>query len=182
MSKDAETKKSKLPLGCWILVYNRGQVEGQTDENIYRNHYVCKRLVTTSEFHDDAVPHSFITKVLGITALRAGISAMGERAFFLGRFYKTFLVLKTEMGLDPSKHVIKIVPANDCRFPKRIFQRKGLKEFVEPFSMPLFALIPFRANQLVFWDTPSDFVLTIGLTAAVVLFVFFTFKLVMKRI
>lgn len=145
----AESKNPKLPLGCWILVYNRSQNQNQPSESIYRNHYVCKRLVTASEFHDENVPRSFITKVLGITALRAGISAVGEGAFFLGRFYKTFLVLKTEIGLDPSKHFVKIAPASEYRFPKWIFQRKGLKEFVEPFTMAV-VLFPVKCEALQF--------------------------------
>ena len=172
---------SEPPLGCWILVYPRTDspptnavieepsvVEKDptpSSIDIYRNHYVAKRLVTTKDY-----PR-------GSNWVSRRFDEIGEWSFFVGVLTKTMQALRDRY--DPSCHAIRIIPAKDHRFPEKMFRLRGLKNHLANYSSAAL-IIPVIPLQ-VFWDTPQDFVLTIGLTSAVVLFIFYVFKLVTKK-
>jgi len=60
---------------------------------------------------------------------------MHEGFFFLGRLMKEFENLRGKYDLDPSKHRIKVVPlGDDYVFPTKLFNRRGLRELLEPYS------------------------------------------------
>jgi hypothetical protein len=167
--------KVRKPLGCWIVVFDRSALS--TIGHPYNNHYIAKRLVTTKEYdYPNGIGHHAISKILGITRVKRGIASIGEGLFFLGRFYKTFQLMKEELNLDPARHAVRIMPASDCMFPERFFRRPGLKELVSKYGDASVLALPLSPALLQFWDTSSDFVYTVGITAAVVLFVYFAFK------
>ncbi len=154
-------------LGCWIIVYER------TAESVYHNHYLAKRLVSSDGYHGPEVPSSWLSEAVGLVALGRGVNKLGEGMFFLGRLYTSWVSLKDELKLEPSKHKVRIAPADHYVFPKRLFSRKAFRGLINGYTAIL-------VSPLAIWDDPLTFTFAIGLSAAVVLFLWFLFKEVSK--
>ncbi len=154
-------------LGCWILVYER------TGESVYHNHYLAKRLVSSDGYHGPEVPGSWLSDAVGLVALGRGINKLGEGMFFLGRLYKAWVGLRDEFKLEPSKHKVKVTPAEGYVFPRRLFTRRAFRGLINGYTSVL-------VSPLAIWDDPLTFSFAIGLSAAIVLFLYFLFKEVSK--
>jgi hypothetical protein len=152
-------------LGCWLFVFPRDDPEN------YRNHYVAKRLITSEGYHASKAPNGWLAETLGLSGLARGLGTIGEGMFFLGQLYKTWITVKDELELDPTKHRVKITAADGYRFPKKLFDRPAFKGLINGYTM--IAITP-----LAIWDDPITFSFTAGLTAAVVLFVYFLYRTV----
>ncbi|MGB9659296.1 MAG: hypothetical protein ACPLY9_02040 [Nitrososphaerales archaeon] len=125
------------PFGCYIIVLNR---ENKVDDNDVskdsrapKNHYVARRAITSEGYHIRHIPRW--AKWLGLRGLWSAIDRMSEGFYFIGRLHKEFEALRAKHDLSPEKHRVRIIPCGDGYvFPKRLFDRRGLRELLEPYS------------------------------------------------
>ena len=83
------------------------------------------------------------------------------------------------MQLDASKHYVKIFPAEGYLFPKNLFQNTALKDLMGNFTSSGSAAVGFLM-PLAIWDDPLVFAEAMGLSAALIFFLYFLFREVSK--
>jgi hypothetical protein len=126
------------PIGCWIYVFDRAKyaerLKKPPSENLKASHYVAKRLVSTSELSVHGLPEKILADIFAFASLnvKRGQSTV-EGINFMISLLKTLISLKDEIGLDPSKHFIRILPVGDCKLPN-FMKLPKLRELVEPFG------------------------------------------------
>lgn len=183
MQAEQARHSTQRPIGCWIFVIDK---TANPEDALALNHWLTRRKVSTEDYTGNGLlPNNLLYKMLGIRKLSEMICELGEDAYFIGKFEKAWKDILEKSPPDPEKHKVRILPLQNHRFPRKFFE-KGLNRFLAPYpsedskgrdfspSSALSVFFPFL--PLAFWDTPSDFVYTIGLTAAVICFIYFVFK------
>ncbi len=115
------------------MIFDRNGFQGKEYAQV-RNHYLARRLVTTEGWSGSEVPRGKIAQWFGETAFGHGLNELSEGLFFIGRLVGSWKVLKDELKLDPSRHYVKIQPAEGCRFPRKLFRMPGFKELTNGYS------------------------------------------------
>jgi hypothetical protein len=191
VGESSGVRKQPRPIGCWIFVVDNSR---EALDPLVFNHWVTRRKVSTEDYHGNGVlPNNLLYKILGIRKLSEMVCELGEDAYFIGKFEKAWKEILEKSPPDPTKHKVRILPLQNHRFPRKFFE-KGLSRFLGSYDVEdskgkkftgsaLSLLLPATLHSTilqVFWDTPSDFIYTVGITAAVIFFLYFVFREVRK--